>query len=470
MINIYWLSPEILMGTYIMGLSWYGVWKNNKTEIQWLVKISLVYIILGITIIIQKSRNIPICNDYFEVGIGLMIIKLSIVIVLLIYLTMKTKERIEVQILILINVIGIFIAISSKDLISLFIGIECISLTSYILAGINRKNEKSIEGGLKYFFLGGLSTGLFLFATVLIYGSTGETNLYNIKELYPYFDSHIMKISSFILIFSLIFKLGGAPFHVWLPDVYEGSKTFITGFFSIIPKIGILFVLIKLIRVLYFPLSIEIQTLFIFTGLLSILISCFTGLNQIKLKRIFAYSTIGHIGFILLGIGCSSLISLSFTFLYIFVYILLSLINFIILLFFINKPNPDLFDLHLLSRNNSFLSFLVSSSLLGTGGFPPFVGFLSKFLIIFALFSHQLYLPAVLALIFSIISLFFYWRFSQFLFFPQTSVLNIRYPSSSPFFSFSLLPALLLGFLFFFLISLLFYTFPLLIFSTSILL
>ena len=231
-----------------------------------------------------------------------------------------------------------------------------------------------------------------------------------------------------------------------MPDVYQASHTFITGFFSLIPKISLLFVLFKILIVLFFPISLGLQSLFLFIGNLSIIIGSLGGINQIKLKRLLAYSTISHIGFVLLAFSCSTLLSFSFSFLYLFLYLFLTLFNFAFILSFIHKNDPHLNDLHF--TRHSFFSFSFSFSLLATGGFPPLLGFVSKLFIIYVLFLNSFYLSAFIALIFSIFSLFFYFRFLEYFFFPSFPYLTLRYPSSSSFFYFSLPISFLTGFLF----------------------
>ena len=315
----------------------------------------------------------------------------------------------------LLVTLGLFIIISSNDLIIFYLGLELISLSLYILASFNRNEQYSTEAGLKYLILGALSSGLLLFGSSLIYLTSGKTN-YSDIALFGFND--VILIGSIFILIAILFKLASAPFHMWAPDVYEGSPTLITAYFAIVPKIGILYALITFLFTAFINFFYHLQPIIWISALLSILIGSMGAINQTKIKRVLAYSAIGHMGFMLLGLSIGSFESIQATLTYYLIYIIMSINVFtLVTIFYPNIKNTYLANLVGWSRKNPILLYTLALTTLSMAGIPPLAGFLSKYLIIINVIGNKQIIIATIAIILSVISAFYYIRLIQLSFF-----------------------------------------------------
>jgi len=289
----------------------------------------------------------------------------------------------------------------------------------YILAALNRTSEFSTEAGLKYFVLGAFSSGLLLFGFSLIYGFSGITNLNHLFQFLTVtqLDNFIIKginLASLFILVAILFKLSAAPFHLWTPDIYEGSPSNVTAFFAIVPKIAILSILIRITFLGFYNLVFSWQELLILSSILSIIIGTFGGLIQLKLKRLFAYSTISHIGYILLGICSGSFAGIEASYIYIVFYIWMTIICFSILLGVYEQKNLNrliyLKDLTILTKSNPIIAFIFAITFLSIAGVPPLAGFFSKMFLFFEVIKTSMYLIALIGVLSSVISCFYYIR------------------------------------------------------------
>jgi NADH-quinone oxidoreductase subunit N len=253
----------------------------------------------------------------------------------------------------------------------------------------------------------------------LLYGYTGETNISNIGAYIWYTpELNQIKIGALFLIIGLLFKLGSAPFHMWLPDVYEGAPTIVTAYFAIVPKISILLTLINLLTIPFIGIWYTLQPIIIISTILSIIIGSIGAINQGKIKRLISYSAISHIGFIFIGIIPLSLYSIQATIIYVLIYIILSLNTFTILLS-LNQYNY-ISQFSGLSRSNPILAFTFAFTLLSIAGIPPLAGFFSKYLVLINVIDNGYYLIAFIAVIGSAISTFYYLRIIKWMFFKDS--------------------------------------------------
>ena len=307
----------------------------------------------------------------------------------------------ETALLFFLGIIGLLILGVAEELIIIYLSIELVSLSFYILAGRERKGMKSTEAGIKYFVLGALSSGILLMGITIVYAQTGTTDL----EL-------IDNYSRMLIVVALLFKLGAAPFHMWVPDVYEGAATIITTFFAVVPKIAYLGVLMKLGG----------GDPIIVAGLISIFVGSIGAINQTKIKRMLAYSAIGHIGFMLLGIGVATYSSIQATIIYMIIYIVMTINSFTIV---ISQGLNKIAELRGFSRRNGVLGITFGLGLMSIAGVPPLAGFYNKYLVVLSAVEHNLILYALIAILFSVISSFYYVRIIRYMFFvdlPDISV------------------------------------------------
>lgn len=351
----------------------------------------------------------------------------------------------EYTVLVLFSTFGAVLISSSNDLITAYLAIEVQSLAFYILASFKKTSTFSIDAGLKYFILGALGSGTFLFGTSLVYGVTGTTNFEHFHELYSHEynltnTNHHISNSSFLqfglvlLLCSLLFKVSVAPFHIWSPDVYEGSLSCSTFLFTVLPKLG-LFVLIT--RVFFYSFSSftdKFGYLLILAALLSIFVGSFGGLEQKKVKTLLAFSSIGHMGYSLLAFSSGVIEGIQVMYGYLLVYMLTGISIWSV--FFItslkqpfNKHNKDLADFSSIVKSNPTLSTCLAITCLSLAGFPPFVGFYVKMAVFSVSIEAGFYNATVFAILCGVISTYYYIRIIKVSFFEQTISGNLYYPA-----------------------------------------
>lgn len=386
MLNII-LCPEILLSIIILGLIIYGIKLSLlNLSISFLFFIGIYYKFFVFNFEDVLSNNFISINNWIET------IKFIIIIGSISILLMSTLNDNTSPILILIVTLSSLLLISSINWLSLYLTLELQTLSLFILVALKRDNAHSTEAGLKFFILGALSSGLFLFGCVLLYGLIGETSISN-----SFMDLN-EEIGKIFITISLLFKLSAAPFHMWAPDVYEGAPTLITALLATVPKIAGFAILVQI--------GPTINILLI-CGVLSIIIGSIGALNQTKIMRLFAYSGISHIGFILFGIAIGSFGGLQASFIYMIIYVIMSICSFSIILS-LNKR--FLIELGGLSRNNPVLAITLTLTFLSVAGVPPLAGFFSKWLILLSGVSKGYYLISLIIVISSVIAGVYYVR------------------------------------------------------------
>nr|YP_010322719.1 NADH dehydrogenase subunit 2 [Arula petunia]UKP87337.1 NADH dehydrogenase subunit 2 [Arula petunia] len=319
----------------------------------------------------------------------------------------RTSHR-SSSLLILLVILGNLLLIGSTNLVSIYLALEMQTLCMFILVAYNRDSLLSAEAGLKYFVLGALSSGLFLFGCALIYGSTGELELQFISMSTISYGTLAGKC---LITISLLFKVSAAPFHMWAPDVYEGAPTWVTALLSMVPKLGVLAIIIQI------GLN-EIGLLI--AGLISLIVGAIGALNQTRIKRLLAYSGISHMGFVLLGIAIGSIESLQASLMYIGAYVIVQVLLWSVVL--IISPKRDmLIEFSGVSRLNPMLALALATGLLSTAGIPPLIGFLTKWYIILAAAGQGYYFSALIALVCSVIAGVYYLRLVKIMFYEPLS-------------------------------------------------
>ncbi|CAM6002309.1 unnamed protein product [Sphagnum balticum] len=319
----------------------------------------------------------------------------------------------ESIILILMSTCSMLFMISAFDLITMYLAIELQSLCFYVLAASKRNSEFSTEAGLKYFILGAFSSGILLFGCSLIYGFTGVTNL---EELAKIFTTPSSNLGSKVpLAVGFLFKITAVPFHMWAPDVYEGSPTNITAFFSVAPKIAILANMLRVFMYSFYdPMW---QQLFVFCSVASMILGAFAALSQNKIKRLLAFSSIGHIGYLLIGFSCGTIEGIQSLLIGLFIYVFMTMNIFTVILALRQNRFKYISDLGALAKTNPILAITISITMFSFAGIPPLAGFCSKFYLFFAALGCGAYLLALIGIITSVISCFYYIRLVKIMYF-----------------------------------------------------
>ena len=428
MLNLELVFPEIFLSLSIMFLLILGVFKKNSSglvqNLSLIVLLITSVIIFNETIGIQETLlfNNSIIIDYLSSFMKIATL-LSAFLVLLIssnYLKTFRIFKIEYPILILSAVLGMMIMISSNDLIVFYMGLELQSLALYVLATFNRDQLKSSEAGLKYFVLSALSSGLLLYGCSLIYGFTGSTNFNLIaNNLNP--NDYALTFGIVFIIVGLAFKISAVPFHMWAPDVYEGSPTSVTLFFTMVPKIAALTVFIRFLYVPFLNLIGQWQTILIFLSIGSMIFGAIAAIGQTNLKRLVAYSSIGHIGYALAGLTTGSNEGVQSSIVYITIYIIMNLGLFSCLLMMKrnNKYYEEIEDLSGLSKNHPLLSLSLLIILFSLAGIPPLAGFFAKFYIFKSVLEQSMYSLAVIGLLSTVVAAFYYLRIIKVIYFDK---------------------------------------------------
>jgi len=345
------------------------------------------------------------------------------------YLDDEQMNFFEFTILFILATLSMLILLASNDLLTFYLSIEFQSLSLYVLAALPRHSEFSTEAGLKYFLLGAFSSGLLLFASSIIYGISGQTSFDDIallssnlsstnKELYEG-----LNIAFIFLFVGILFKMTAVPFHMWAPDVYEGAPTNVTAFFSIVVKTALVGFLAKNLSTSFYDFSATWKGVLLFSSGISMIVGALGALAQSKIKRLLVYSGIGHSAFILLGLCTQSIEGQESSFLYIFLYVIMSINVFAFLLSLQNIGKKSriryISDLRGLSLTQPVLAAAFSLTMFSMAGIPPLAGFLSKLSIIFSALSTSLYVNSIIAILASIISCFFYIRCIKIIYFEK---------------------------------------------------
>lgn len=430
--DIFIICVLMIIVSYLVILDYYFsntfILNNISKSLIFITFFLLILLISNNYLLTLTGFNSLLINTISTNFIKLVVLIFSFFIILLSSDYLK-KERIvnfEYFVLIILILLGLLMIISSYDLLSLYLAIELQSLCFYILATLKNYTNFSSEAGIKYFILGAFSSGLLLFGSSLLYGLTGLTDFYNL-ELFFQNNSNVFilekgLIISFVFIVSgLLFKISAAPFHMWSPDVYEGSPTIVTAFFAIVPKIAILSIFARLLIQVFHQQILEINQLLMISGIVSLIIGVFGALYQTKIKRLLAYSGISHVGFLLISLAIISIESFFSFLFYICIYMILSLNIFALLLSFrkwsTNLKFKKINEIVYLFRSNKSISIIFAISLFSLAGIPPLVGFYSKFYVFMAGLQNNYFLIIIIAAIFSVISSMYYIRLIKLLFF-----------------------------------------------------
>lgn len=330
------------------------------------------------------------------------------------YIEKSKLNNFEYFLLILFSLLGLDLLISSYDLLSAYLALEMQALSFYVLAAFQRRSVFSTEAGLKYFILGAFSSGLLLYSFSLIYGICGSTNLINLKNFCidsSFEGASLLRIALIFLIAAFLFKIAAFPFHMWSPDVYEGAPTSTTVFFALIPKLAV-FTFFTRVLVFSFSNFVEVwQNLLLVAAVGSIILSAFVALKQDSLKRLLAYSSIGHVGFMLLPLASNTIEGVQALFFYTLIYMLTSLPVWGTLLFCLEGKKKSQNSITLLSglpNSSPFLGLLACLSFFSLAGIPPLVGFYSKVFVFFSSIKSSFYFIAFIVLGVSVISTYYY--------------------------------------------------------------
>jgi len=421
-----YILPELFLSVAIMSLLMLGVFiKKSFKLVSLLTILSLAFAI--ILVLNQPNEVVKIFNESYiidKLSIFMKVLTLLFCLFVLLsskdYIKNNNIDKIEYPIIILASTLGMILMISSYDLIVFYLGLELQSLCLYILASFRREDVRSSEAGLKYFVLSALASGLLLYGCSLIYGFTGSTNFETITTNLNEANKGAVFGIVFIIV-GLAFKVSAVPFHMWSPDVYEGSPTSVTSFIALIPKIAAISVFIRFMYVPFINVINQWQAIIIFLSIASMIVGAVAAIGQQNIKRLMAYSSIGHMGYALAGLATGTNEGIQSLIIYLTIYLVMNLGAFGCI-FMMKRENifyENINDLSGLSKNHPMLAFSFLIILFSLAGIPPLAGFFAKFYIFMAVIEVKMYALAIIGLVTTVVSAFYYIRIIKVIYFDK---------------------------------------------------
>ncbi len=421
-------TPEIFLAVSAMGLLMLGVFRGDGATrlVAWLA-VAAMAIAFVLVWTMPEERIVTfsggfVVDDFSNFAKLLILLAAAVGLIMsMSYIRNERMERFEFPILILLATLGMMMMVSANDLISLYMGLEIQSLSLYVVAAIKRDSHRSSEAGLKYFVLGALSSGMLLYGCSMIYGFSGSTNFQAIAV-------HVsatggasvgLIVGIAFLTAGLAFKVSAVPFHMWTPDVYEGAPTPITAFFAVAPKIAAIVLFIRAMVVPFAEATADWQQIVVFISLLSMVLGAFAAIWQTNIKRLMAYSSIGHIGFALMGLAAGTADGVRATLVYMAIYLFMNVGTFACILCMRRRDGmvEGINDLAGLDRNDRPMALALMIFMFSMAGVPPAAGFFGKFYVFMAAVQAELYLLAIVGVLSSVVAAVYYLRIIKIMYF-----------------------------------------------------
>ena len=425
--TIFYILPELFLSISIIFLLMLGAFiKKSFKLINLLTIFSLsltIILVLNLPDEIIKVFDENYIIDNFSIFMKVLTLLFCIFVLISSkeYIQLNNLDKIEYPIIILACTLGLVLMISSYDLIIFYLGLELQSLSLYILASFKKNDEKSTEAGLKYFVLSALASGLLLYGFSLIYGFTGSTNFELISKNLNENNTGAVFGIVFIIV-GLSFKISVVPFHMWTPDVYEGAPTSVTSFFALVPKIAGIAVFIRFMYIPFYSAIDQWQTIIVFLSIASMILGAVAAIGQSNIKRLMAYSSIGHMGYVLAGLATGTNAGIQSSIAYLTIYLVMSLGTFACILM-MRRENvfyENINDLSGLSNNHPKIALCFLVMLFSLAGIPPLAGFFAKFYIFMAVIEAEMYALAIIGLITTVVSAFYYLRIIKIIYFDKS--------------------------------------------------
>ena len=421
--------PELLLAIYAMGALLITVYTSkDKAAPMVLLTTSVVLVATAIWIALSGGgTRVAFGGMFVDDGFARfakVTILLSAAAILLMsqeYMLKRDLLRFEYPILVTLSVIGMMMMVSAGDLMALYMGLELQSLALYVVASLRRDSVKSTEAGLKYFVLGALSSGLLLYGASLTYGYAGTTLFTGIVEAASEGISLGLLFGLVFLIAGLAFKVSAAPFHMWTPDVYEGSPTPITAFFATAPKVGAMALFARVVHDAFSGVVSDWQQIVAFLSVISMFLGAIAAIGQQNIKRLMAYSSIAHMGFALMGLAAGTACGVQAMLIYMAIYVAMNIGTFAFILSMEKDGQPvtDINSLQMYSKREPLKAMAVLVLMFSLAGVPPLAGFLGKFYVLRAAYDAGLGWLAVAGVIASVIGAFYYLRIVYYMYFGE---------------------------------------------------
>ncbi|WP_299436991.1 NADH-quinone oxidoreductase subunit NuoN [uncultured Rhodospira sp.] len=421
--------PELILALLAMGLLMYGVFArgDRATSCTWAAVYGMVVaaaiVVFGGEGRVEAFYGQFVIDDFTRFT-KLLVIGAAAAALLMARRWMESEgvHRFEVPVLILLTTTGMMLMVSANDLIAMYLGLELQSLALYVLATVQRDNLRATEAGLKYFVLGALASGILLYGASLVYGFAGTTSFEGIQAAVAGGDAHVGVVIGLVFVLAgLAFKISAAPFHMWTPDVYEGAPTPVTALFAVAPKVAALALILRVVLEPFGALAADWQQVIWIIAVLSMLIGAFAALMQENIKRLMAYSSIGHMGYALVGLAAGTPEGVRGVLVYLAIYLFMNLGTFAVILAMRQQGRPleGIKDLAGLGRTRPLVAVAMGIFMFSMAGIPPLAGFFGKFYVFMAAVDAGLIWLAVIGVLTSVVSAFYYLRIVKVMYFDE---------------------------------------------------
>ncbi|MBP2560955.1 NADH-quinone oxidoreductase subunit N [Neorhizobium galegae] len=421
--------PEIILAVGALALLMIGVFSGDKSAPTVTGLAVALLAVAGLWLIFMPGEGVAYGGAFKLDAFGRFMKVLALVgsITAMVMSVGHAKSdhlnRFEFPVLLVLSTLGMLLLISANDLIAFYLALELMSLALYVIAAFNRDSLRSTEAGLKYFVLGALSSGMMLYGMSLVYGFTGNTGFEGIAKVLS------AETRGMGLIFGMVFVLAGAcfkisavPFHMWTPDVYEGAPTPVTAFFAAGPKVAAMAILVRIVSDAFLPIVADWRQIIVFVSIASMLLGSFAAIGQRNIKRLMAYSSIGHMGYALVGLAAGTETGVSGVVLYMTIYMVMTLGTFACIMAMRRKEGgnvENVDDLAGLSSTKPFMAVVLTALMFSMAGIPPLAGFFAKYFVFVAAIEAKLYALAIIGVLSSVVGAYYYLRIVKLMWFDE---------------------------------------------------
>ncbi|MDJ0969464.1 MAG: NADH-quinone oxidoreductase subunit NuoN [Kiloniellales bacterium] len=426
--------PELFLACAGMAILMVGVFRGGSGTrlVLWLCVLSLA-IAFGMVTLVGRGDatafgGLFVADAFGDFMKALVLIGSALTMIMSLgYLEREKMTRFEFPVLMLFATLGMLMMVSANDLISLYLGLELQSLSLYVIAAIRRDTLRSTEAGLKYFVLGALSSGMLLYGSSMVYGFAGTTSFEDLAQVFAA-AAAVEQAPSIGVIFGLVFvvaglafKVSAVPFHMWTPDVYEGAPTPVTAFFATAPKVAAMALFVRVMMEPFGYLVDQWQQIVSLIAIASMVLGALAAIAQTNIKRLMAYSSIGHVGYALVGLAAGTQEGVRGVAFYLAIYVIMNLGTFAVILSMVQKERmvEGIEDLKGLSRTHPMMAFALAAFMFSMAGIPPLAGFFGKFYVFMAAIEAGLYTLAVIGVLTSVVGAFYYLRIVKLMYFDE---------------------------------------------------
>ena len=420
--------PELILAVGAMVLLMVGVYSGERANTTVTGLAVAILLAAGAWMIVMGENGVAFHGAFVQDPFARFMKILSLIgsLVTLImsvgFARAEKFDKFEYPVLIMLSTLGMMLMISADNMLTLYLGLELQSLAIYVLAAINRDSLRSTEAGLKYFVLGALSSGMLLYGISLVYGYTGNTGFQEIAAALTGGERQLGLVFGLVFVLAgLAFKISAVPFHMWTPDVYEGAPTPITAFMAAAPKMAAMALLVRVTMGAFEPIAADWQQIVVFISIASMVLGAFAAIGQKNIKRLMAYSSIGHMGFALIGLAANTETGISGVGLYMMIYLVMTLGSFAFILGMRRKEGhvEQIDDLAGLSSTNPVMATVFTILMFSLAGIPPFAGFWAKWYVFLAAMDANLYALAIIGVLASVVGAYYYLRIIKVMWFDE---------------------------------------------------